>query len=87
MELYYAMVNILDYLAVREITFESRIRMLCILDMLSEESVRQGFDKSVQECIESIADANDASGCKTWKEIIDVFRELHRKGERIHIGE
>ena len=86
MELYYAMVNILDYLAVREITFESRVRMLCLLDVLAEESVKAGFDNSIHECIESIADANDAGGCKTWVEIIDVFRELHRKGERIHIG-
>lgn len=86
MELYYAIVNILDYLAKNELEEYQVSKFMRIIDKLAGELVRIGWDESIQDAIESIADANDAGGCKTWKEIVETFRELYKTGERIEIG-
>ena len=75
MELYYAIVNILDYLAKhKNLTEEKRMELYFILNKLLTTS---------GETIEDIANANDCGGCKTWIEIVDRFRELYTSGERV----
>lgn len=74
--LYYATINILDYLAlygdVIPKTKKSRLyRVLIYLQSITGDTV------------EDIADANDAGDCKTWNELVERFKELHKKGERI----
>ena len=82
MEIYYAIVNILDYLAKQK----SRVYGFTdVLNQLAYELIRIGEGSSIQEVISSIADANDAGGCKTWEEIIDRFRELYKNGERVEV--
>ena len=75
MELYYAIINILDYLAKHKyLSEEERMEMYSILDKLLTTS---------GETIEDIANANDCGDCKTWIEIVDRFRELYTSGERV----
>ena len=73
--LYYATINIVDYLALYEDVIpkikKSRLyRVLIYLQSITGDTV------------EDIADANDAGGCKTWSELVNRFKELHKKGER-----
>ena len=85
MEIYYAIVNILDYMALHETTTEQRFRLFCLLDKLAEEMVKAKENDSVMEVIESVADANDAGGCTTWLEIVEDFREQHKNGNRVSV--
>lgn len=69
MELYYAIVNIVDYLAKNgndSKLYETLDTLLAMTD----------------HTIEDIADANDCGGCSTWNELVDGIRELFETGER-----
>lgn len=83
MEIYYAIVNILDYLASYNVDTMTKVRMFCILDKLAEELVKAGLDDNIQEVIASTADANDAGGSITWVEIVESFKEQYRNGNRV----
>lgn len=74
--LYYATINILDYLALYEDVI-SKTKKSKLYSMLFELQSITG------DTVEDIADANDAGDCKTWNELVEKFRELHEKGERI----
>lgn len=72
-ELYYAIVNIIDYHAKRKLKLDARMKE--ILDTLAEVGHHE---------ISDIADANDAGAdCETWDELVTRFTELMEKGERI----
>ncbi len=74
--LYYATVNIVDYLALYEDVIP-KIKKSKLYRILFELQSITG------DTVEDIADANDAGGCKTWNELVNRFKELHKKGERI----
>ena len=72
MELYYAIMNIVDYLAINEDT-PIKGSLYSILDRLSHLA---------EATIEDIADANDCGKCETWIELVEKIRKLHKSGER-----
>ena len=74
--LYYATINIVDYLALYEDVIP-KIKKSKLYRILFELQSITG------DTVEDIADANDAGGCKTWNELVNRFKELHKKGERI----
>lgn len=78
MELYYAIVNILDYLALHCESLEMQDDLYDILDELEGIS---GIKPS------EVADANDCGDCSEWYEIVSAFVELYENGERINIKE
>lgn len=80
MELYFAIVNILDYMALHET--EHAAALFSILDTLAAEYARQN-DTEVEEVIQDIASANDAENADNWTDIINAFKALYASGERI----
>jgi hypothetical protein len=78
MELYYAIMNIVDYLALNKYSLskERRADLIYILDDLLD---MRG------DTIEDIADANDCGECQTWNQLIDGIRELFETGERVPV--
>lgn len=80
MELYYAMVNILDYMALHETAYPTAL--LNILDTLAAEYARQENTQAA-EVIKDIASANDAENAENWTDIIEAFKALYKSGERI----
>ena len=72
MELYYAIMNIVDYLAINKYT-PIKGSLYSILDSLSHLA---------KVSIEDIADANDCGKCETWVELVEEIRKLHKSGER-----
>ncbi len=81
-ELYYAIINIVDFLALAEVDKDNASELYRILDKLLRIEAEEN-DETMEENFEGIADANDAGGVKTWQEMVEVFKELHKKGERI----
>jgi hypothetical protein len=81
-ELYYAIINIVDFLALAEVDKLDQSELYRILDKLL--AIDSGYNgMPIDEEFNTIADANDAGGVKTWQEMVEVFKELHEKGERI----
>ena len=78
MELYYAIMNIVDYLALSKnnINKTRRVELIYILDDLLD---MRG------DTIKDIADANDCGECHTWDQLIDAIRELFETGDRIPV--
>ena len=76
MELYYAIMNIVDYLALNKynLTPKRRAELIYILDDLLD---MRG------DTIADIADANDCGECHTWDQLIDAIRELFETGDRV----
>ena len=75
--LYYAVMNILDYIALNEDLdkdVESELDMM--LDDLCEIG---NID------IPSLAEANDCGDCETFPEVVEALRELFKNGDRIAI--
>ena len=80
-ELYYAAVNIVDYLALHKTDYKHWIYLIECLEHL--ENIGE-ID------IEAFADANDCGEYLkrnniekvTWKDIVEAFKELFEKGER-----
>lgn len=73
-ELYYAIMNICDYLALHPETDEEIKRELRF--MLPKLASAGDIN------VEALFDANDCGGCKSWDEFIEVLRELFKNGER-----
>ena len=71
MELYYAIMNILDYYAKDEKYLESK--MVYLLNYLA-------LKENIQ--ISDIADANDCGKCKTWPDVVKALSELYKTGDR-----
>lgn len=81
-ELYYAIINIVDFLALAEVDKLEQSELYRILDKLL--AIDSGYNgMSIDEEFEGITDGNDAGGVKTWQEMVEVFKELHKNGERI----
>ena len=81
-ELYYAIINIVDFLALAEVDKDDASELYRILDKLLRIDAEHN-NQTIEENFEGIADANDAGGVKTWQEMVEVFKELHKNGERI----
>lgn len=77
-ELYYAIVNILDWYTKDKKCYESDIgthnRVMKCLTTLQELG---HID------IEDISDANDCGKCESWTELIYEFAKLWENGERV----
>ncbi len=81
-EIYYSIVNIVDYIANVDMDSNNRSELYRILDkLLRIESDRAGED--INDTFNAIADANDVSGVKSWQEMVEAFKELFAKGERV----
>ena len=89
-ELYYAMVNIVDYLALNDVSNDTEY--IDILNKLTKlESEREM--ETVEDFMESFADANDCGEyldrnnieMPTWRDIVKAFSELFERGNRIGI--
>ena len=78
MELYYAIINIVDYLALNKNTIapKRRAELIYMLDDLRD---MRG------DTIADIADANDCGECHTWDQLIDAIRELFEIGDRVPV--
>ena len=76
MELYYAIMNIVDYLALNKynLTKTKRAELIYILDDLLDMS---------GDTIEDIANANDCGECHTWNQLVDAIRELFETGDLV----
>lgn len=81
-ELYYAIVNIVDYLALAEVDNDEERELYRILDkLLRFESECKEAD--INETFDAIADANDVGGVKSWQEMVKEMKELFKNGERV----
>lgn len=73
MELYIAIVNIMDDIAIHKKEYDHEISK--VVETLARKG---GVD------IESFCDANDCdTDCKTWKEVSDEFKRLWKEGQRV----
>lgn len=72
MEIYYAIMNILDYYAKNEKYLEAKTSNF-LYYLASKENIQ----------ISDIADANDCGPCKTWADVINALSGLYRSGDRI----
>lgn len=71
--LYYAIMNILDYIALNNVTKENEISLYKILDsLLSIEGSK----------IEDLADANDCGNVDNWADFVAKLKQLFENGER-----
>lgn len=84
-ELYYSIVNIVDFIALADIDKETQSELYRILDrLLRIEADYRGED--INDTFESITDANDVGGVKSWQEMVSEFKDMFKKGERVAIG-
>ena len=84
-ELYYSIVNIVDFIALADIDKETQSELYRILDrLLRIES--DYLREDINNTFESITDANDAGGVKSWQEMVSEFKDMFKKGERVAIG-
>lgn len=72
MEIYYSILNILDYYAKDGKELEPK--MIPFLDYLAAKDNIN---------ISDISDANDCGTCRTWDELVKAMTELYKKGERV----
>lgn len=93
-ELYYAMLNIVDFLALEDnISKETEEKLYKILDEIldidTEYQLQDGedFKQARKENFEGIADANDAGSAHDWKEMAAIFRHLWVNGDRVSLQE
>lgn len=83
MELYYAIMNILDYMALNEVSDETKNKLFQILDNL-RDCDKDFSDESKTDYISSLADANDCGAdCTSWEMVISRLKELFETGERV----
>ena len=83
-ELYFAIVNIVDFIALSDIDRENASELYRILDKLLRIDAEYS-EEDINDTFEAIADANDVGGVKTWQEMVQEFKELHKNGERIAV--
>lgn len=82
MEIYYAIINIVSYLASSKIIDEDEQNELKgILDKLLALEAKNE-NSTLQETFDAITDANDVGGVKNWDEMIEEFKELIVNGKR-----
>ena len=74
MELYYAIMNIVDYIALNPV---SAGRLYHLKHMMTELASMEDIS------ILDIADANDCGKCETWDELIKAIREQFNRGDRV----
>ncbi len=93
-ELYYAMLNIVDYLALEDnISKETEEKLYKILDEIldidTEYQLQDGedFKQARKDHFDGIADANDAGSARDWKEMAAIFRHLWVNGDRVSLHE
>ncbi len=79
-EIYYATMNILDYMALNILTDKEKDELYNILDALRKFDSHIGDE---DDYIASIADANNCGICSTWEQIVDELRKQFNEGERI----
>lgn len=72
-ELYYSIMNILDYLALNEVRQVQRTELIKICDTLLPY---------IDSNISDLSDANDCGLCNTWDEFIIELKKLHESGDR-----
>ena len=73
MELYYAIVNILDYIALHNMRDDECKYLLNIVnDLATIGNVN---------CLE-VADANNCGKCPQWTDIVESFKKQYANGER-----
>lgn len=82
MEIYYAIMNILDYLALHERLNEFE------KDILYEmcETLVKFQSEDRLDFIHTCSDANDCGICESFQEMVIELRKLFKSGERITIG-
>lgn len=74
--------NILDYIALNELSAETENKLFQVLDTL-RESDKAFEDQSKTDYISSLADANDCgSDCTSWEMVVSRLKELFENGER-----
>lgn len=84
-ELYYSIVNIVDFIALTDIDRETQSELYRILDrLLRIEADYEGED--INDVFEGITDANNVGGVKSWQEMVVEFKDMFKKGERVAIG-
>lgn len=83
-ELYFAIVNIVDFIALSDIDRENASELYRILDKLLRIDAEYS-EEDINDTFEAIADANDVGGVKSWQEMVWEFKELHRNGDRIAV--
>ena len=71
-ELYYAIVNIMDAIAVRNAEFDDEMYDVVVI------LARKG-----KIDLESFADANDCGKCSCWEDVSDAFKRLWKEGKRV----
>ncbi len=92
-ELYYAMLNIVDFLALEENTTETEEKLYKVLDDLLDVETTyhlkdgEDFKQARKEMFEGITDANDAGCANDWKEMAAIFRHLWVNGDRVSLQE
>lgn len=79
MEIYYAIVNILDYLAKHEEIKDSEYKKL--LRMCYH--LLPYLEGNEKDNLKAIADANNCGNCEDFGTVIIRLRELYKNGERI----
>ena len=89
-ELYYAMINIVDFLALSEdVTKETEEKLYKMLDELLDIDTKfrlkdgEDFEQARKDSFDGIADANDAGSARDWKEMAAIFRHLWVNGDRV----
>lgn len=79
-EIYFAIMNILDYMALHEeLSHDNQNKLIeicySLLPFLDGDSN--------QDKIAAMADANDCGDCSSFSTMVFALRELHKKAERI----
>lgn len=72
-ELYYAIMNILDYLALNDVSQVRKTELLKICDTLLPYTESQ---------IRDLSDANDCGLCDNWDDFINELKENFKIGNR-----
>ena len=84
-ELYYSIVNIVDFIALADIDKETQSELYRILDRLLR--IESDYSKEdINDTFEGITDGNDVGGVKSWQEMVSEFKDMFKKGERVAIG-
>ena len=94
-ELYYAMLNIVDYLALEDnLDKQTAEHLYDILDILLDIDTKQNHlqdgedvEQARKENFDGITDANDAGSARDWKEMAAIFRHLWVNGDRVSLQE
>lgn len=80
-EIYYSIINIVDFLALSEPNDTTKASLYNVLDTLGG-IYANGNGETLPEVLADIADANNASGATSWEELVGRFQDLHESGER-----